>query len=189
MHLTLENLTVLALTTFTSSSFDFIPLEMLASSTPCLRNIKASLKGQLTSERTLFDLKSVSSAIMYSKETLKSIIHYSFELEYLEVREIFLSEYLNDSDIHEMMLNGPYPSFEVFRLLFRNRINLSPGIKELVINCPNLKVLSDFKYYSAITFDTLSKFVLNMSKHNFEMLFEYDGILYPTNSQCKEFHR
>jgi hypothetical protein len=183
----MKDLTAVTVISHTISTCDFISLESLAHHTPHLKHVKASLKGTLSPGQTLPELQTATIPLVHRVDTLKSIVMMCSSLVYLEARELLLAPgKLTDEDVKEMMSPG-CPHLEVFRLLFTNDITLVPGVKQITLSCPNLKIIGDLKAWS-ISFSTMSRFSLNLNAHNLDLSFEHDGILYHSNTPCKEFY-
>jgi len=181
-------LSIVSFTSYTASTMDFVPIQALARLAPNIRHIKASLRGELTEDRCFKQLYSATIPVAYELGTLKTILQFCKKLAYLETRELLTSPGLiNDQDLVDMVESG-CPRLEAFRLLFPTCIQLVPGIKQMMMNCPNLKIIGDLKKWN-IPLSTLSRFSLNVNVHNLDVTFEHNSILYNPNTPCKELFR
>jgi len=121
----LENSKIVDFVCFSASTCDFFPVELLSRLLPNLKNLKASLKGILGNPAQ-FDpefgfyssLVSLTMSLVYSKNTLISIIRGCKSLKYVEVRELYkASSSFNDNDMNEMFCLGA-DNLEILRFPF-----------------------------------------------------------------------
>ena len=177
---------IMDMTIYSANNCDFIPLELLASLVPNLRHLKASIKGTMNTARPLRNLLSVTAPIVHKKNTLISLIRNCAALQYLEVRELLHGmETLTDDDVNQIACEGNL-NLEVFRLLFENRITFD-GLRSLFLECYKLKLVGDLKFWDT-KLPTIVPLKFNMNFHNFDVAFEYEGIVYPTRKPCKEMY-
>jgi hypothetical protein len=179
----LENLTVINFTSYTKSTCNFIPVDIIGHFAPKLQRIKASLKGSIGEKYPLKYLKHVAMPIAHNLATISSVVKQCPSLQYLEVREIlFHPNEVDDEDIYNMFERGA-DNLQAFRLLFKNKITLLGGLTEILRACPDIKMIGDFKYW-AVNDKSFYRLHKQVNLHNFQIVLEYDGVLHNSGTIC-----